>query len=72
MEAARDRTVAMRYSMYRVAARRQMLNYRMGMGHDSYRREYQGVMSSSRYSDNNQLRFYERWSELMAAGSPVS
>ena len=49
-----------------------MLNYQMGMGHDSYRPEHQGVMSGSQYSDNNQLRFYERWSELMAAGGSVS
>ena len=49
-------------------ARRQMLNYQMGMGYDSYCGEFEGFMSGSRYSDNNQLRFYQRWSELMAAG----
>jgi phenylpropionate dioxygenase-like ring-hydroxylating dioxygenase large terminal subunit len=52
-----------------VMARRVMLNYQMGLGHESYNEDYEAVIADFRYSDSNQRRFYKRWSELMAAGS---
>ena len=52
-----------------VVARRQMLNYQMGLGHESYNEEYEALAAEFRYSDSNQRQFYKRWSELMAARS---
>ena len=52
-----------------VVARRQMLNYQMGLGHDRYSEENEGLTSDFRFSDNNQRQFYKRWSRMMAAGS---
>ena len=46
-----------------------MLNYQMGLGHDSYSVETEGLTSEFRFSDNNQRQFYKRWSEMMAASS---
>ena len=45
-----------------------MLNYQMGLGHESYNPDLGGVTSEFRFSDSNQRRFYQRWSKLMAAG----
>ena len=50
-----------------VVARRQMLNYQMGLGHDSYSGENEGLTSEFRFSDSNQRQFYKRWGQLMAA-----
>ncbi len=50
-----------------VVARRQMLNYQMGLGHESYNPDYEALTSQYRYSDSNQRQFYKRWSDLMAA-----
>ncbi len=47
--------------------RRYMLNYQMGLGHDSYSEEKEGLTSESCFSDNNQRQFYKRWSEMMTA-----
>ena len=52
-----------------VVARRQMLNYQMGLGHEAYSEENEGLTSQFRYSDSNQHQFYKRWSELMAGES---
>ena len=52
-----------------VVARRQMLNYQMGLGHESYNKDYDAVIADFRHSDSNQRRFYQRWSDLMAADS---
>ena len=52
-----------------VVARRQMLNYQMGLGHESYSEENEALTSEYRFSDSNQRQFYKRWSQLMAAGS---
>jgi len=49
--------------------RRYMLNYQMGLGHDSYSEEKEGLTSQSCFSDNNQRQFYRRWSQMMAAES---
>ena len=50
-----------------VVARRQMLNYQMGLGHDSYSEEKEGLTSEFCFSDNNQRQFYKRWSDMMSA-----
>ncbi len=52
-----------------VVARRQMLNYQMGLGHETYNEDYEALTSEYRYSDSNQRQFYQRWSNLMAAKS---
>ena len=52
-----------------VVARRKMLNYQMGLGHEAYSEENEGLTSQFRYSDSNQRQFYKRWSELMAGES---
>ena len=52
-----------------VMARRQMLNYQMGLGHESYNEDYDALTSEYRYSDSNQRQFYQRWSQLMGARS---
>ena len=52
-----------------VVARRQMLNYQMGLGHEGYSKEKEGLTSDSCFSDSNQREFYRRWSEMMAARS---
>ena len=52
-----------------VVARRQMLNYQMGLGRESWNPEYEALTSEYRFSDSNQRQFYKRWSELMAARS---
>ena len=52
-----------------VVARRQMLNYQMGLGHEGYSEEKEGLTSDCCFSDSNQRQFYRRWSELMAARS---
>ena len=52
-----------------VMARRVMLNYQMGLGHESYNPDYEAVIADFRYSDSNQRLFYKRWSDLMAAES---
>ena len=52
-----------------VVARRQMLNYQMGLGHDHYSAENEGLTSEFRFSDSNQRQFYKRWSQLMSGES---
>ena len=52
-----------------VVARRQMLNYQMGLGHESYNKDYEALIADFKYSDSNQRQFYKRWGELMAAES---
>ena len=50
-----------------VVARRHMLNYQMGLGHEGYSEEKEGLGSHSSSSDSNQRQFYKRWREMMAA-----
>ncbi len=50
-----------------VVARRQMLNYQMGLGRESYNEDYDAVIADFRHSDSNQRFFYQRWSDLMGA-----
>ena len=52
-----------------VVARRQMLNYQMGLGHETWNQDYEALTSQYRFSDSNQRQFYRRWSDLMAADS---
>ena len=52
-----------------VVARRQMLNYQMGLGHESYNKDYEALIADFKYSDSNQRQFYKRWGDLMAAES---
>ena len=42
-----------------VVARRQMLNYQMGLGHETYNEDYEALTSEYRYSDSNQRQFYQ-------------
>ena len=50
-----------------VVARRQMLNYQMGLGRESYNKDYEALTGQYRFSDSNQRQFYKPWSEFMAA-----
>ena len=52
-----------------VMARRQMLNYQMGLGRESYNEDYDAVIADFRYSDSNQRFFYQRWSDLISGKS---
>ena len=52
-----------------VVARRQMLNYPMGLGHEAWNPDYEALTSQYRFSDSNQRQFYKRWSQMMAAQS---
>ena len=52
-----------------VMARRVMLNYQMGLGHESYNPDYEAVIADFRYSDSNQRLFYQHWGDLLAAKS---
>ena len=37
-----------------VMARRAMLSYQMGLGHESYNQDYKAVIADFRYNDSNQ------------------
>ena len=50
-------------------ARRQALNYEMGLGHERYDTELKAWASDHRYSESNHRRFYRRWAQLMEADS---
>ena len=50
-----------------VVARRQMLNYQMGLGRESYNKDYEAITGQYRFSDSNQRQFYKPWSDFMAA-----
>ncbi len=47
-------------------ARRQVLNYEMGIGHERFDGDRGGVSSQYRYSESNHRGFYRRWAQLMA------
>jgi phenylpropionate dioxygenase-like ring-hydroxylating dioxygenase large terminal subunit len=50
-------------------ARRALLNYGMGLGHERFDEELGAWASDYRYSESNHRRFYRRWAQLMAADS---
>ena len=52
-----------------LVARRQMLNYQMGLGRESFIPDYDAITSEYRHSDSNHRQFYRRWGQLMAADS---
>jgi 3-phenylpropionate/trans-cinnamate dioxygenase alpha subunit len=52
-----------------VVARRRLLNYQMGIGHESFNEDFDALTSDHRYSDSNHRQFYHRWGQLMAAKS---
>jgi 3-phenylpropionate/trans-cinnamate dioxygenase alpha subunit len=50
-------------------ARRQALNYEMGLGHERFDEAFGAWASDHRYSESNHRRFYRRWAQLMASDS---
>jgi len=50
-----------------VVARRALLNYEMGLGHEHFDTELQAWASDYRYSESNHRQFYRRWAQLMVA-----
>jgi hypothetical protein len=50
-------------------ARRHMLSYEMGLGHERFDDDLQAWVSDYRYSEINHRGFYRRWAQLMAAES---
>jgi 3-phenylpropionate/trans-cinnamate dioxygenase subunit alpha len=50
-------------------ARRHMLSYEMGLGHEQFDEELGAQSSDYRYSELNHRGFYRRWAQLMAAPS---
>ena len=50
-------------------ARRHLLSYEMGLGHERYDEDLAAWASDDRYSELIQRRFYRRWAQLMAADS---
>ena len=52
-----------------VVARRSMLNYEMGLGHERFDVDLGAWVSDYRYSEVNHRGFYRRWAQLMAAQS---
>lgn len=47
--------------------RRYPMNVQMGLGHESFDNELQGLTSDFKYSESNLRAFYTRWAELMDA-----
>jgi 3-phenylpropionate/trans-cinnamate dioxygenase alpha subunit len=52
-----------------VVARRHLLSYEMGLGHERYDEDLAAWASDDRYSELIQRRFYYRWAQLMGADS---
>lgn len=52
-----------------VVTRRRLLNYQMGLGHESFNEDFNALTSDYRYSDSNHRQFYHRWGQLMSADS---
>jgi 3-phenylpropionate/trans-cinnamate dioxygenase subunit alpha len=52
-----------------VVARRDFLNYEMGLGRERFDEDLGAWASDYRYSESNHRRFYRRWAQLMAADS---
>jgi phenylpropionate dioxygenase-like ring-hydroxylating dioxygenase large terminal subunit len=50
-----------------VVARRHMLSYAMGLGHERFDEDLGAWVSDYRYSELNTRGFYRRWAQLMAA-----
>ena len=48
-------------------SRRYPMNVQMGLGHESYDHDLQGLTSDSKYKESNLRAFYTRWAELMDA-----
>jgi hypothetical protein len=53
------------YTARGAVARRQALNYEMGLEHERYDDSLGGWASEYRYSEGNHRRFYRRWAEMM-------
>ena len=52
-----------------VVARRALLNYEMGLGHERFDADLQAWASDHHLSESNHRQFYRRWAQLMAAKS---
>jgi 3-phenylpropionate/trans-cinnamate dioxygenase alpha subunit len=52
-----------------VVARRALLNYEMGLGHERFDTTLKAWASDYRYSESNHRQFYQRWAQLMTAES---
>jgi len=52
-----------------VVARRGLLHYAMGLGHERFDADLQAWASDYRYSESNHRQFYGRWAQLMTARS---
>ena len=52
-----------------VVARRALLNYEMGLGHERFDADLQAWTSDHHLSESNHRQFYRRWAQLMAAKS---
>src|SRR5215813_12381776 len=52
-----------------VVARRALLNYEMGLGHERFDADLQAWASDFRMSESNHRQFYRRWAQLMTATS---
>ena len=50
-------------------ARRALLNYAMGLGHERFDADLQAWASDFRMSESNHRQFYRRWAQLMTATS---
>jgi 3-phenylpropionate/trans-cinnamate dioxygenase alpha subunit len=50
-----------------VVARRDFLNYEMGLGHEHFDEDLGAWASDYRYSESNHRGFYRRWAQLMSA-----
>jgi len=48
-------------------SRRYPMNVQMGLGHESYDHDLEGLTSDSKYKESNLRAFYTRWAELMDA-----
>ena len=52
-----------------VVARRSLLNYEMGLGHERFDADLKAWASDHRLSESNHRQFYRRWAQFMAADS---
>ena len=50
-----------------VVAQRYEMNLQMGLGHERFDDELQGLASDFKFSETNQRSFYKRWAQLMSA-----
>ena len=43
------------------------MNLQMGLGHESFDDDLQGLASGFKFSESNQRAFYKRWAQLMSS-----